>query len=539
MNIRLNSIYVMCLVLTSCVGAGAVIQKYEPLEEGTQRAYFAAQNHLIKGDLDLAYSSLQACAQAEPEMASFQFELGKIDYELGRFDDAYANLYRAVTLDPENDWYSYYKGLSLIALESYDDAWGDIAYWVTQRPSDIGALIESAQLFLEADQPLHATKLLFYYENEIAKNIDVRLMEFSLMVGYVLSDLDGLNEFLDDAIEDFPDVAEFHYEQALLSFFKKDYPLAISQLKQVLIDFPEFEKTNLSLGECLWANGDYSEAFIFLGKAFKSYEIDAEAKLALLLEIQKAEFEGLVAISDFEPLVVSAVNRHPDNAELMYYAAMFFADAKQFEKAESTLKSVIKMAPDKRGAHLNLIDLYYQSKQKDKALYVAENAIEIFPLEPRFFLYAAEIYKNKKDYNTAIKRLKTGVAVLVEAPELEAVFYSELGYCLREVGEKEKSYKMFEKSLTKVEDPLVMNNHAFFLAKDGVLLEQAYKWSVLSNELIPNDPHFLDTLAFVLYLRGEYEDALHAIQKAQNLILPQSDEVYNRREAKILKALGR
>ena len=60
-----------------------------------------------------------------------------------------------------------------------------------------------------------------------------------------------------------------------------------------------------------------------------------------------------------------------------------------------------------------------------------------------------------------------------------------------------------------------MNNHAFLLAKDGVLLENAYKWSViLSNELVPNDPHFLDTLALILYLRGEYEEAVFAIQRA-------------------------
>ena len=242
MNFKHKFIYILCLILASCASTATVVQKYEPLEEGVQRAYFEAQNHLVKGDLDLAYSNLQTCAQAEPEMASFHYELGKIDYKLERYDDAYANLYRAVTLDPENDWYSYYRGLSLIALESYDDAWGDIAYWVSKRPSDIGSLIACSQLFLEVDQPVHALKLLFYYEGEIAKNIDVRLMELSLMVGYVLSDMEGLNEFVEDAIADFPDVAEFHYERAMLSFFKEDYDLAIKQFRQILNHFPEFEK---------------------------------------------------------------------------------------------------------------------------------------------------------------------------------------------------------------------------------------------------------------------------------------------------------
>ena len=147
------------------------------------------------------------------------------------------------------------------------------------------------------------------------------------------------------------------------------------------------------------------------------------------------------------------------------------------------------------------------------------------------FIYAADVYKNKKDYNTAIKRLKAG-GNDNRCPGVRVYFYSELGYCYRELGEKKKSYDMFEKSLQRFEDPLVMNNHAFLLAKDGVLLENAYKWSVMSNELVPNDPHFLDTLALILYLRGEYEEALDAIQKAQNLILPKTDEVYQRRKLK-------
>ena len=76
---------------------------------------------------------------------------------------------------------------------------------------------------------------------------------------------------------------------------------------------------------------------------------------------------------------------------------------------------------NKLGAHLNLIDLYYQQKKRDKALKTAEKAIDIFPLEPRLFIYAADVYKNKKDYNTAIKRLKAGVAMIIDA-ELESIF---------------------------------------------------------------------------------------------------------------------
>lgn len=539
MNFRHTYIYALCLVLASCAGTSTAVHKYEPLEESVQRSYFAAQNHLVKGDLDMAYSSLQTCATAEPEMASFHYELGKIDYELGRHDAAVTNLNKAVLLDPKNDWYSYYRGISLLELENFDDAWSDLAYWVQQRPSDIGSLMACSSMFMELQQPMHALKMLFFYEGEIAKNLDVRLMELSIMVGYGLADVEGIEEFLKDAISDFPETPEFYYEEAMISYFKENYDLAIKQFEKVIAEYPSYSQAKLSLGECVWAKGDLEKALVILEGAFKSYDIESGDKLRVLFEIQNAEFEGHITIKDLEPLVLNAVNIHPNDADLMFYAAMYFVDSQQFEKAEKAYLSVIEMAPKKMAAHLNLIDLYYDQKQGDKVLETAEKALDMFPLESRLYLYTAEIYKNKKEYAKSVKELKKGVAVLIDLPELEALFYAELGHNYRELGELDKSYEMFEKSLLKFEDPLVMNNHAFFLAKDGVMVEKAYNWSMLSNELIPNDPHFLDTLALILYIKGDYEKALEMIQKAQNLILPKTDDVYNRREAAILKELGR
>ena len=92
---------------------------YEPLPEEIQRAYFAGQNHLLKGDLAEAYSSFQVCVEAEPEVSGFHYELGKIELTLGNWESGLNHLDKAIKLEPNNGWYHYYRGLVNLNLENY------------------------------------------------------------------------------------------------------------------------------------------------------------------------------------------------------------------------------------------------------------------------------------------------------------------------------------------------------------------------------------------------------------------------------------
>ena len=107
------------------------------------------------------------------------------------------------------------------------------------------------------------------------------------------------------------------------------------------------------------------------------------------------------------------------------------------------------------------------------------------------------------------------------------------------MGEKEKSYSEFEKSLKKNPDPYVMNNHAYFLGLDEARINDAITWSTQANELIPMSPNFMDTQALVLSLSGRNDEALVIIREARNLLPANKrpDAVFLEREGDILWAL--
>ena len=80
-----------------------------------------------------------------------------------------------------------------------------------------------------------------------------------------------------------------------------------------------------------------------------------------------------------------------------------------------------------------------------------------------------------------------------------------------------------------------MNNYAYFLATDRVDLPRALELSTLANEAHPDEPNFIDTQALILYLYDRNEEALVLIQRAQEILGPDSaDAVFLEREGDIL-----
>jgi tetratricopeptide (TPR) repeat protein len=505
---------------------------YEPLDENTQRAYFAGQNHLIKGDLEAAYSSFQVCVEAEPEVASFHFDLGKIEHELGRHESALMHYDIAVGLDSENDWYYYHRGLTQLALENFGEAWIDLASWITQRPSDIESLDMCATMFILADELSLAYKLLSYYEDGIAYNSDVRQMRFSIL-HEVNPDSKQLNDFIDNAMEDFPEEAIFKYEKALLECMLGQFDTAILRLLEISKSHPDFTEVSITLAKCYYSINREDLALSYARKAFANDLVPAEDKLDFFNQNMESE--------DIFDLLKIAIEAHSDDSRFYYFLGIMKLEKGELVEAEHALRKVLEFDPNSLEPRLDYLKILYNLKEWDDIISTCEEALLIFPLEPIFYLYSGTSHKENKDYLSAIKSFKGGLGVVFDSPELAGQFSSELAMCYRETGELEKSYEAFEESLIYVEDPFIMNNHAYFLATDGQRIQDALEWSTKANIEKRNEPNFLDTQALILHLLDRNEEALELIQKAQILLGGDSspDAVFLEREGDILFALGK
>ena len=68
-------------------------------------------------------------------------------------------------------------------------------------------------------------------------------------------------------------------------------------------------------------------------------------------------------------------------------------------------------------------------------------------------------------------------------------------------------------------------------------LDKALEMSTKAITMEPDNPTYLDTYAWVLYMKGDYKEAEKYMKKALKL-LKEPDETYNQHYNAILKKLG-
>lgn len=519
-----------------CSGGKHVLTNGGVLSETLQRNYFEGSHHLLKGDKEAAYASFLRCADEAPEVASFHYDLARIDFDLGRYESATAQFDRAIEIEPDNDWYRYHRARALVLTGNYDAAQVDFEVWINARPGDLEALRECSDLFISASQPWHAYQLLKFYEEEIARNVDVRLDQFAL-ISHANIEIESFELFINRSALEFPNEPTFALHRGLLAAFNKDYERAVLILEKLRTDHPYYMNSVIPLAESYTALGRTEEAFALLLIAFKSEDIDLKEKSKIMLGYLEFASPGSEIMMRFQTLLGVALETHSNNPDLLHFAALHWLDMGQIDKAREALAIVVANDPGSLEGHIDYLGVLFHLKDWKTVIQAGDAAALVFPLEPLIYLYSGGGHKQLKEFETAIKHFKSGLSVLIDLPVTEASIYSELGECYRELGQKEKSYDAFEKCLLLDKSPYVMNNHAYFLASDNQRIQDALKWSTLANEMIPDEPNFMDTHALILHLLTRNSDALEWILNAQ-AILDAPDAVFLEREGDIRWSLG-
>ncbi|MAU75490.1 MAG: hypothetical protein CL831_01305 [Crocinitomicaceae bacterium] len=519
-----------------CSGGKHVLSNDGVLSETLQRNYFEGSHHMLKGDKEAAYASFLRCADEAPDVASFHYDLGRIDFDLGRYESATAQLDRAIQIAPENDWYRYHRAKSLVLTGSYDAALVDFEFWINARPGDLEALRECSDFFISASQPWYAYQLLIFYEEEIARNVDVRLDQFAL-ISHANIEIESFELFINRSALEFPNEPTFALHRGLLAAFNKDYERSVLILEKLRTDHPYYMNSVIPLAESYTALGRTEEAFALLLLAFESEDIDLKDKSEIMLGYLDFASPGSEIMKRFQSLLSVALETHSGNPDLLHFAALHWLDIGQIEKAREALATVVANDPGSLEGHIDYLGVLFHLKDWKTVVKAGDAAALVFPLEPLLYLYSGGGHKQLKEFETAIKHFKSGLSVLIDLPVTEASIYGELGECYRELGQKEKSYDAFEESLLLDKSPYVMNNHAYFLASDNQRIQDALKWSTLANEMIPDEPNFMDTHALILHLLTRNSDALEWILNAQ-AILGVPDAVFLEREGDIRWSLG-
>jgi tetratricopeptide (TPR) repeat protein len=155
--------------------------------------------------------------------------------------------------------------------------------------------------------------------------------------------------------------------------------------------------------------------------------------------------------------------------------------------------------------------------QVDSLIAHSEEAIEVFPNQASYWYFNGAGFLMKRTYDRAVESLEEAQRLEGDG-ELAGTINGQLGDAYNGLGKHQKSNEAYEAALKrKPDDDHVLNNYSYFLSLRKENLARARELSAKLVEKHPENPTYLDTHGWVLFVSGDAKQARTFLEKAVRL----------------------
>lgn len=468
-------------------------------------------------DYQKALDLLNAAYVKLPDRPGVNYALA--DAYLHINDIANAEYYgkQAVKLDPKNRWYRLKLAHIYQASGKYNTAINELKEALIYHPRDKDLLYELAQLYDNQSQLSKANALynkLLYLEGE---NISLHLQK--------LKNFNSLG-LQDSAIVELEKIRQLDPSNLSTLQVLSNYYLKMDRLqeaREVLQNALEISRNNpktlIMLSDIYIAQSKWDSVGTTLSKVMVDTAVETQTKLKAA-EYLYAKFEqnpGNNNIRDAADAVFQHVlASETKSSQLISLAADFFSNTGQTDLALQALERTNKLMPTNDSAWKKRLQLLLQQGQTAEALKVGKQAAGQIPQDPIILYLLGNAYLAEGQPSPAVEQLNAASRLPARRP-LKASIHGSLGDAYAAMDQWEKAFIQYEKALKFNPDNAgVLNNYAYYLARKGDNLAKAKEMARRALELDPDNPSFLDTVGWIFYLQGSYQEAGDFIRAAIN-----------------------
>ena len=471
----------------------------------------------MKGNLQEALLLFESCKDIDPQNPAVRYELGTIQKLLGTTDKALENAKFCASKEPGNEWYQMLLIDCLIAAKQYQQAIKVRETLVKNFPGKHEYLEDLAIEYAISGQYDKSYKIYDDLEKTFGVNEQITLNKVKLLKSQkktreIEHELQKLSDSDKNEARYYSYLAEHYLEQKEPEKAKKMYD-------QILAIDPLNPTVHLALHDYYGNKGDNDQAFSHLKKAFSNPDLDINTKVGIIANFySRAEQDSEEAKIHGRELTQIMLQVHPASPE----ANALFADFLMLDKkiSEASKYYFTAATNEKRDYRVweNLLFVDNELAHFDSLEKHSRTAIELFPNQPRNYLYNGLANTQLKNSEKAAQSLRDGIEFVVDNKVLMLDFLRLLGDAYHYNKEFEKADKAFEDAL-KIEsdNAYVLNNYAYYLSLRAEQLDKAEKLSRRANELQPGNRNYMDTYGWILYKQKKYRDAEQWLGKAATL----------------------
>jgi len=409
------------------------------VEDEFQEYFFEALKQKGIENYDRAVDALHKCLNLNNKLPVIYFELGKNYSRLKNFGAAEEHLKKAISMQPDNIWFLDELYDVYFQQEYINNAIKTIKQLVKYHPDYKEDL---AALYVREEKYRQALELLDELDADLGINDSRDAMRNEIYS--ITGNADDRIDNLEQRVANNPNNEENHlkliYRYSQIGDRKKAYKAAKNLLKVK----PDSKFVHLALYKFYTQDGKIKEAINSVKIALSSPEINADAKAKVL-----KDFVSFVARNpEYESDLIDITALVDENKDARTHSDLghYYLKAGDKVKALSNYKEALKQDPNDFKLIRDVLLLQLDIKDYSAVVKDAERALELYPAQPILYLVNGVANNNLNQHKKAIDNLEMGLDYLVDNPNMESDFYSQLSIAYKAMNNISKSNTFAKKA---------------------------------------------------------------------------------------------
>ena len=388
------------------------------VEDQFQEHFFESLKQQGIENYQRAIDELLKCKKLDDKPVVY-YQLGKNYNKLKNFGAAEDALKRAVSKEPDNEWfldelYEVYnqQGDTKKAIKTVQQL---VKYHPDYRQ-------DLASLYIKSKDYKSALKLLDELDKEFGINPDRDYLRNQVynITGRDEDRIENLVERLNNNPENETNYLTLIYRYSETGETEKAFETA----QKLLQLQPDSKLVHLALYKFYLNKNQTENAISSMKTVLAASEINADAKTKVLNDF--INFVSKHPEYEKDLIDITAMVDGNKSFKTLVELAQYYLKIEDKEKALMYFEESLKLEPNNFSVIKDVLLLQIDLNQPEKAIAQSQQALELFPAQPILYLINGVANNKLNQAKKAIATLETGLDYVIEDPKMEADFYTQL-----------------------------------------------------------------------------------------------------------------
>lgn len=484
---------------------------------------------MAQGNLSAAFDLFDYAARLNPESGTARYYLSTLNRYMRNDSLATKEMEEAVKLYPDNYWYKDMLVKLYFNAGKKAEAQKVLEDMATTFPEKSDVLMMLIDLYASNNDYENMVKALDKLEVKEGKSEQLSMEKFRIYVR--LKDEKSAFKEMKSLADEYPNDLKY---QVLIGDLYLDQNTdegkakAYEQYKMVEAKDSDNVNVLISLSNYYQKEGNDSLCQDYILKMVTNPKLDRKVRLqlvgGLVYENLQPGGDSIKMLRLFDKVLAMP----QEDATMHELCARYMASSNMSkERLKPVLQQMLEIEPESEIARNQLLAYAVEENDSASIYSLCKPAVEYGASEPMYYFYLGIVYYQKDMLESALGTFKKGVAHTDAKTNLDLTvrLHSLIGDLYHRLGQPEKAFQEYDSCLIyRYDDAYVLNNYSFYLSLIKKNLDKAEKMSKRSNELEKDNPTYLDTYAWILFVKKDYQGAKEQMEKALKIMGDDVDE---------------